>query len=90
MAVRAPQPVLRLVTGVPLLPSWEGGNSSGLSLTGLVARTSLAAVMFPIQGLAALGVLPYPVLGLYVLDCAWLLLLAAVTFATVLMLPRAA
>ena len=68
-----------------------GGVFSGVfSGIGLVVRVGAAAVMIPVQGLAAFQVLPFPAPGLYVLGCAWLLMLSGLTFASVLALPHAA
>ena len=63
----------------------------GQSRLGMAIRTLAAGVMIPIQALAAFQVLPFPALGLYVLGCAWLLVLAGITFsAALLSRPHAA
>ena len=63
----------------------------GQSRLGMAIRTFAAGVMIPVQALAAFQVLPFPALGLYVLGCAWLLVLAGITFsASLLTRPRAA
>ena len=72
-------PYLRYVTS----------HTTGLSRLGIAPRSVAAATMIPIQGLAALQMLPFPALGLYVLGCVWLLFLAGMAFVTILALPRA-
>ena len=61
---------------------------AGLTRLGMATRALASAVMIPIQALAALQVLPFPALGLYVLGCVWILFLAGLAFSTTISMPR--
>ena len=55
-----------------------------MSTRGAVARLTLTGVMIPVQALAAVGLLPFSPLGLYLLGVTWLLILAGGVFSTIL------